>query len=297
MVLTLQNITKQYKDKLALKGFSLEMTEGIYGLLGPNGAGKTTLMRIIADVLRPTEGSVRVDGELKEGMNERYRDLLGYLPQELGIYKSFTAYNFLMYIASLKGIEKHRAKSKAEELLEITGLKDSKVRLCGSFSGGMKRRLGIAQALLNDPKILILDEPTSGLDPKERVRFRNLISGISQNRIVLLSTHIVSDLDMIAKAVILLREGQLIRADAGKKLLEELDGKVWNVKIPESRFVEYENKYTIGNLTRRDGLLELRILSDARPEEAACPDSPTLEDMYLYFFKEKEQSGQEEAII
>ncbi|MDF2674129.1 MAG: transporter ATP-binding protein [Clostridiales bacterium] len=287
MKLKIDGISKQYLYKQALKDFSLELTEGVYGLVGPNGSGKTTLLRIIADVLEPTEGKIMVDGQDKNKLDERYRELLGYLPQDCSFYKNFTAYKFLMYIAALKGLDKDFALKKSMELLKIVNLENESDKKIGTFSGGMRQRLGIAQSLLNDPKILILDEPTSGLDPKERIRFRNLISQISGDRIIILSTHIVSDIEYIAKEVILLKEGQLIRKDQPEILLKELKGKVWSACIPEDALMEMEKDYRIGNVVRRDGGVEVRIISDVKPVNNAVIQEPRLEDMYLYYFDEE----------
>lgn len=287
MKLKIEGISKQYVHKEALKDFSSELSEGVYGLVGPNGSGKTTLLRIIADVLEPTEGKIMVDGQDKGKLDEKYRELLGYLPQDCGFYKNFTAYKFLMYIAALKGLDKGLASKKSMELLGVVNLEDESNKKIATFSGGMKQRLGIAQALLNDPKILILDEPTSGLDPKERIRFRNLISQISGDRIIILSTHIVSDIEYIAKEVILLKEGQLIRKDKPEKLLKELEGKVWSVYIPESALIELERDHRIGNIVRRDNGVEIRIISDTKPFYNAVIQEPRLEDMYLYYFDEE----------
>ena len=198
MELRLDRLTKEYGSKIAVDELSAVMNQGVYGLLGANGAGKTTLMRMICDILRPTTGEVIYDNCNISEMREEYRNILGYLPQDFGYYPNFTAEKFLLYMSSLKGLERQFARQRSEELLELVGLSQVKGKKIGTFSGGMKQRLGIAQALLNNPKILILDEPTAGLDPKERVRFRNLISAISQNKIVLLSTHIVSDVEYIA---------------------------------------------------------------------------------------------------
>lgn len=286
MKLEIRNLSKQYVYNLALNNFSLELTEGVYGLLGPNGSGKTTLLRIIADVLKPTEGKIFFDGEDKDVMNERYRDILGYLPQECGFYKNFTAYKFLMYISALKGIEKGLASRKAMELLEVVNLRDEAEKKIGSFSGGMRQRLGIAQALLNDPKILILDEPTSGLDPKERIRFRNLISEIANDRIIILSTHIVSDVEYIAKEVILLKKGQLIRKEKPEILLSEFDGKVWTANIEEELLSDMEKSFKIGNIVRQDKGIQVRMVSEEKPVFSAVQQKPRLEDMYLYYFDE-----------
>ena len=208
MNLSVDRLSKQYKNKIAVDRISFNLTDGVTGLLGANGAGKTTLMRIMSGILNPTSGSVTADGIPVQ--TEEYRALLGYLPQDFGYYPEFTAREFVQYIAALKGIEKKKAKKKTEELLETVGLSDVANKKIKTFSGGMKQRVGIAQALVNDPKILILDEPTAGLDPKERVRFRNLIAEIGKTSIVLFSTHIVSDIEHIAGNLLMIREGQLI---------------------------------------------------------------------------------------
>ena len=208
MNLTVDRISKQYKNKIAVDRVTFHLTEGVTGLLGANGAGKTTLMRMMSGILTPTSGSITADGIPVQ--TEEYRALLGYLPQDFGYYPEFNAREFVEYIAALKGIEKKKVKQKTEELLEIVGLSDVANKKIKNFSGGMKQRVGIAQALVNDPKILILDEPTAGLDPKERVRFRNLIADIGKDTIVLFSTHIVSDIEHIAGNVLMIRDGQLI---------------------------------------------------------------------------------------
>ncbi|AVQ38351.1 ABC transporter ATP-binding protein [Clostridium botulinum] len=287
MKLKIDNLTKKYSDKVAVKDFSIEMTEGVYGLLGPNGAGKTTLMRMISDVLNPTCGQILVNNVDKNDLGEEYRDLLGYLPQDMGYYKNFTAERFLKYVAALKGLNKKIAKERIEELLEVVGLSEYKNKKVGKFSGGMRQRVGIAQALLNDPKILILDEPTSGLDPKERIRFRNLISDISKERIIILSTHIVGDIEYIAKQVILIKGGQLIKSSTGDKLLKEMEGKVWKVEVDEKDITKYEDIYQVVNIMRKADKVQLRILSPHKPVESAIDIEPNFEDMYMHYFNEK----------
>ncbi|MED4687939.1 ABC transporter ATP-binding protein [Peribacillus frigoritolerans] len=284
MHLVVEHLSKKFGDNTVLDDINIEFTEGVYGILGANGSGKSTLMRILVTVLKPTSGKVILDGENIKKLDEEYRNLIGYLPQEIALYKSFTAERFLMYIASLKGLNKNEAKSKVSELLELVGLTEYRKKKVGTFSGGMKQRVGIAQALLNDPKVLIVDEPTAGLDPKERIRFRNLLSAISSNRIVLLSTHIVSDIDFIAKEIVILKQGKLIKKDAPDNLLGQLNEKVWTVLISEGELQQYQNKFKVGNIIRRENGIELRIISDTKPIETAQATIPNLEDLYLYYF-------------
>lgn len=287
MELTIDNISKQYKDKQAVRYFTAELTPGVYGLLGPNGAGKTTLLRMLADILRPTSGSIRLNNHDIRTLGEAYRDILGYLPQQCGYYKEFTARKFLMYIASLKGMDRGYAVGKVDEMLQLVGLADQAKRKIKSFSGGMRQRLGIAQALLNDPKVLILDEPTAGLDPKERIRFRNILSELSGDRIVILSTHIVSDIEYAAKEVLLMKEGQLLKQDRLASLLGQLTGRVWKAKIDESQLPQLKLRYKIGNLLRQPDGIEVRIMAEQQPFSSAQPESPGLEDLYLHYFNEE----------
>jgi ABC-2 type transport system ATP-binding protein len=221
MELTADRLTKQYKNKIAVDRMSFTLTNGVTGLIGANGAGKTTLMRLLSGILIPTSGTVTCDG--MDVDTEEYRDILGYLPQEFGYYPEFSGRDFLLYMSAVKGLAKPDAKRKTEDLIELVGLRDAARKKVRTYSGGMKQRLGIAQALLNDPQVLIMDEPTAGLDPQERIRFRELISGLGEDRIVLLSTHIVSDLEHIADRLMIMKEGRLIwqgRWEAGKEDME-----------------------------------------------------------------------------
>lgn len=286
MELQLDRVTKQYGTKRAVDRLNLSMKVGVYGLLGANGAGKTTLMRLLCDILNPTSGEIRYDGQNIHVMGEEYRSLLGYLPQNFGYYPEFTAEKFMLYMAALKGLNRSFAQNRTEELLRLVGLEKERRKKIKTFSGGMKRRLGIAQAMLNEPEILILDEPTAGLDPKERVRFRNLISSFSKDKIVLLSTHIVSDVEYIADKIFLMKEGQILKEGTPEEITAQMNGLVWECGVDEKRAAELEYRYTIVNMKKKNGAIELRIVSDTKPDEAAISVDATLEDMYLYYFKE-----------
>lgn len=286
MELQLDRVTKQYGTKRAVDRLNLSMKVGVYGLLGANGAGKTTLMRLLCDILNPTSGEIRYDRQNIHVMGEEYRSLLGYLPQNFGYYPEFTAEKFMLYMAALKGLNRSFAQNRTEELLRLVGLEKERRKKIKTFSGGMKRRLGIAQAMLNEPEILILDEPTAGLDPKERVRFRNLISSFSKDKIVLLSTHIVSDVEYIADKIFLMKEGQILKEGTPEEITAQMNGLVWECEVDEKRAAELEYRYTIVNMKKKNGAIELRIVSDTKPDEAAISVDATLEDMYLYYFKE-----------
>lgn len=289
MELTLKNITKSFKDKVAVNDFNVTLTNGIYGLLGPNGAGKTSLMRIIADVSNATSGEVYLNGKSKTELGADYRDVLGYLPQDVGFYKSFTAQKFLEYVATLKGIDKYKASVKIDDLLKFVNLEKDRKRKIGKFSGGMKQRLGIAQALLNDPKILILDEPTAGLDPNERIRFKNLISEISRDKIVILSTHIVSDVEFIANEILIMRNGELVEKANPVEILNSIRGKVYSLKIKEDLLHKVQSKFKISNIIRDDEYIIVRVVGDECPliddGIEVIEESPNLEDLFLYYFE------------
>ena len=289
MELCIDRLTKQYGRKLAVDRVDLELHQGVYGLLGANGAGKTTLMRMLCDILTPTSGEIRYNGQEIGALGEDYRSRLGYLPQDFGYYPEFTAEKFLLYLAALKGLGRIQAGQKMLELLDLVGLADERKRKIRTFSGGMKQRLGIAQALLNDPEILILDEPTAGLDPKERVRFRNLISACAKDRIVLLSTHIVSDVEYIAGEILVMKEGRLIHRGAPEVITHEIDGKVWECEVDTERADELCGRYNVGNLKNTGDKTILRIVGEEKPMEGAVSVAPTLEDLYLYYFQEEER--------
>ncbi len=287
--LEIKGITKVYKKGAvkALDNFSVTLTPGVYGLLGPNGAGKSTLMNIITDNLNADGGEVVYDGENIKKLGKDSRAVLGYMPQQQGLYDDFTLNRFLWYMAALKGLKKKEAKEKITQLLETVNLTDTAHKKLGSFSGGMKQRALIAQALLNNPEILILDEPTAGLDPKERIRIRNFISEIAEDKIVLISTHVVSDIEFIAKEIILLKKGQLISHDSPNKLTKELENKVFEVEIQREDLKYFQDNYRVSNLCHNDNSIIVRIVTDNPPTDCQYTTAkPTLEDLYLYIFEQ-----------
>ena len=288
MKLEIKNISKTYKKGTvkALDDFSVTLTPGVYGLLGPNGAGKSTLMNIITDNLNADSGEVLYDGENINKLGKDYRSVLGYMPQQQGLYDDFTLNRFLWYMSALKGLKKKDAKEKITSLLETVNLTESAHKKLGGFSGGMKQRALIAQALLNNPEILILDEPTAGLDPKERIRIRNFISEIAEDKIVLISTHVVSDIEFIAKEIILLKEGKLISHNTCNSLTKEIENKVFEVEIEKENLKYFQENYRVSNLFHSGDKITVRIVTDMPPSEYELkPVPPTLEDLYLYVFE------------
>lgn len=289
MELALNCISKTYKkgSVKALDNFSVTLTPGVYGLLGPNGAGKSTLMNIITDNLNADGGEVVYGGENIKKLGKDYRAVLGYMPQQQGLYDDFTLNRFLWYMAALKGLKKKEAKEKITQLLETVNLTDAAHKKLGSFSGGMKQRVLIAQALLNNPEILILDEPTAGLDPKERIRIRNFISEIAEDKIVLISTHVVSDIEFIAKEIILLKQGKLVSHDTCQNLVNEIANKVVEMEIEKEELKYFQDNYRVSNLYHNDDKILVRLVTDNPPENhKLSPQSPTLEDLYLYIFEQ-----------
>ena len=286
MKLQMVNVTRKFGDFCAVDDLNLTITNGVYGLLGVNGAGKTTLMRMICTLLPPTSGKILCDGKDIFKMDGEYRNLLGYLPQEFGFYPDFTVKDYLMYIASLKGIRSMIAGKRVKELLEQVGLAKSVNKKMKKLSGGMKRRAGIAQAMLNNPKILILDEPTAGLDPTERVRFRNLISELSEERIVILSTHIVSDVEYIANEIWLMKEGQIVQQGDLDHMLA-MQENVYACEVSQAEATKMMKQFKVSNMKAERGMVELRIIADQPPIHGASVVEPTLEDVFLYYFGEK----------
>ena len=282
MKLVIDGVGKQYAKKLwGLRDLRLELGPGVVGLLGPNGAGKSTLMRIIATVTRTTEGRVLWNDRDLARSPDTLRAVLGYLPQDFGVYPHLTALEFLEYMAAVKGLDARSARQRIDELLAVVNLAEARDRALGGFSGGMKQRVGIAQALLNDPEVLIVDEPTAGLDPEERARFRNLLSELSGERIVIFSTHIVSDIEAIATDIAILSGGRLLAHGAPEDLLRAVEGKVWELVIPSAEMSAAKQKFLISTSVRRTDGVHVRIVAAERPGTGAMPATPTLEDAYL----------------
>ncbi len=285
MELKIEHLSKQFKDKTAVNDVSLTLTPGVWGLLGANGAGKTTLMRMIADIMTPTSGTICYDGVNIHKMGSDYRKLFGFLPQEFGYHRDFSVKDYLEYMAALKDIPAGKTNKKINYLLDILSLSDVKRKKISQLSGGMKRRVGIAQAMLNDPEILVLDEPTAGLDPGERVRLRNVISEFSRARIVLISTHIVSDIEYISTRNAIMKARKMIDVGTTSELVKQIEGKVWNCTIPSSKLPECEMRLRIINQRGEDhNQVSIRYLSDHSEIEGSVTTEPRLEDLYLWLF-------------
>lgn len=290
MELCIDHLSKIFKDMTAVSDVSLRLTPGVWGLLGANGAGKTTLMRMLAGIMEPTDGSITYDGQPIAALGQRYWDIFGYLPQEFGFYPEFTVQDYLDYMAALKGLSAGDGKRRIDALLEQLTLQKVRRKKIAKLSGGMKRRVGIAQALLNDPEVLILDEPTSGLDPGERVRFRNLLSEFAHDRIVLISTHIVSDVEYIATRNAMMKQGRLLSCGTTEELVEQVRGKVWTARVTQAQLPEYERKLPIVNLRNEDdGSVSLRYLGEQPAAAGSVPAQPRLEDLYLWLFPQEQE--------
>ena len=283
MKLTIEHLSKQYlRDLWGLRNFDLELGPGVIGLLGPNGAGKSTLMRMLATITQPTEGTIQWNETDIVKSPDTLRTVLGYLPQDFGIYPHLNAIEFLEYIAAIKGLEAKSTRRRIDELLQVVNLQNAAKRPLGDYSGGMKQRVGIAQALLNDPQLLIVDEPTVGLDPEERVRFRNLLSDLAGERIVILSTHIVSDVEATATEIVIINKGSKLQHDVPEKLLNLVNGKVWQWTIPSSELPALRQKYIVSGMVRHSQGVQVRVVSGSMPSSDAQAISPSLEDVYLY---------------
>lgn len=292
MELRIDHMTKQFKDKRAVDDVSLTLTSGVWGLLGANGAGKTTLMRMVAGILQPTKGEIYYDGVEIGTLGVAWRDVFGYLPQEFGFYPEFTVKNYLEYMAALKGLTRADTKKRICDLLELLTLSDVQNKKIVKLSGGMKRRVGIAQALLNEPKVLFLDEPTSGLDPGERVRFRNLLSEFAHDRIVLISTHIVSDVEYIATQNAVMKDGAIIARGTTEQLVQQIAGKVWSAHIRPEELPRWEHRLRVVSLrNEEDGSIAMRYLAEKPEVPQSKHIEPRLEDLYLWLFPYTEREG------
>lgn len=281
MELTIDHLGKRYGEHWALRHLALHCEPGLLGLVGPNGAGKTTLMRMIATLLEPTEGTISWNGQDIRTHGEAVRRVLGYLPQEFGIYPEFTGRQFLRYLAAMKGLPKPLAHRRVDEVLEIVQMEQMADRKLPTYSGGMKQRIGIAQALLNDPELLIVDEPTAGLDPAERVRFRTLLASLTSNRAIILSTHIISDVEAVANRLVILQSGQMLTDATPDALLATAIGKVWSVTTDQATAMQLQTTYQVSTMVNQLGGVTLRVISATRPHETAVVIDPSLEEAYL----------------
>lgn len=292
MELQIDHVSKQFKDKKAVSNITLKLTPGVWGLLGANGAGKTTLMRMIAGIIKPTSGTISYDGMPIQTLGIEYRDIFGYLPQEFGFHHEFTVKDYLFYVAALKGLSDRKSRHRIHELLERVSLTNVSGKKISKLSGGMKRRVGIAQALLNDPEVLILDEPTGGLDPGERVRFRNLLSEFAHDRIVLISTHIVPDVEYIATCHAMIKDGRLLATGTTEELVKLVDGKVWSCKVPANMVPKYESRIRVVSLRNEsNGDVSIRYLGNRPCNADSIPEAPRLEDLYLWLFPESNEKS------
>ena len=287
MKLECKELTKDYGKNKALDSFNYEFTPGIYGLLGPNGAGKSTLMNLITCNLKPTSGTIRYDGIPINGLGKEYRSKLGFMPQQQNIYPSFTVERFMMYMSGLKGLGSNEAKNETDRLLEMVNLTDDRKKRLGELSGGMKQRALLAQALIGNPEIIILDEPTARVDPKERIQMRNIISRVGFNCIILIATHIVADIQFVAKEILLLGKGRIIESGIPSVLLGKMEGKVFEISTDEEHLTELSTRYRTVQMARSEDGIALRIISDDIPGEVPFVNvRPDLEDLYLYFFED-----------
>jgi ABC-type multidrug transport system ATPase subunit len=285
MNLAINNITKSYSQNKALDNFTADLSPGIYALLGPNGSGKSTLMNIITDNLKADSGNITCDGEDTLKMGVKFREKLGFMPQYPGMYPNFSIERFMWYMAALKGLDKKTAKTQIAEILRAVELDDAPRKKIGSLSGGMKQRLALAQAVLGNPEILILDEPTAGLDPKQRIAIRNYISKIAFNKIVIIATHVVPDIEFIAKEIIILKKGVIVDIQPSAELTKKISGKVWHIITGEENVQKMQENYRVINISKSEKGVELRVLSESKPNESEVADVvPTLEDYYLYIF-------------
>lgn len=284
-MLQIDHVTKKYQNFTALKDIDLELDYGLYGLLAPNGAGKTTLMKMMATLLYPTEGSILWEGREIQKLDDQYREKLGFLPQDFGYYRDYTPERYLRYIGILKGIRKEQLKKEIHRLLEQVGLTEAAKKKMKKFSGGMIQRVGIAQALLGNPEILILDEPTAGLDPKERVRFRKILTSLSGDKIVIISTHIVSDVEFIANHIIMLKDKQVYANDSVENLCMTLEGKIFSTTVRTEELADFERKYQVVSQRQEGGNCEIRFIAEKK-EEGWNSCTASLEDVFLYTYRE-----------